>query len=100
VAEDRALIWIHDPLAFRVVDGKPVRGPRQSSASCNVIGLDDGPYEVEWFDTSTGEVIGLESVSVNHLDHFGYGIELKPPEFWGDIAARVIHRGQNWWQNR
>ena len=96
VAEDRALIWVHDPLAFRVVDGKPVRGPRQRSSSCNVIGLADGRYEVNWYDTSTGEIIGRENVSVNHLDHFGYGIELKPPEFWGDIAARVIRHGQSW----
>ena len=96
VAEDRALIWIHDPLAFHVVDGKPVRGPRQGSASCNVVGLADGRYEVDWYDTSTGEIIGRESVSVNHLNHFGYGIELKSPEFWGDIAARIIRQGQNW----
>src|SRR5574340_789204 len=28
--------------------------------------------------------------SVRHLHHFGYGLDLKIPEFWGDIAARVI----------
>jgi hypothetical protein len=89
VAKDRALLWLHDPLAFRVVDGKPVRGPNQAGASANVIGLDDGAYEVDWWDTTTGEVVRKEKGTVRHLRHFGYGLELKPPEFWGDIAARV-----------
>lgn len=96
VTDDRALIWIHDPLAFRVINGNPVKGPRQTSASCNVTGLADGKYRVEWYDTMTGDVVGLEDVTVNHLKHFGYGIELKAPEFWGDIAARIIRQDQNW----
>lgn len=95
-AEERALIWIHDPLAFQVVDGKPVRGPGQRSASCNVLGLSDGSYEVEWYDTSTGQILRRDVASVNRLNHFGYGIELKPPEFWGDIAARIIRKGLKW----
>jgi hypothetical protein len=89
VAKDRALLWLHDPLAFRVVDGKPVRGPNQAAVSANVIGLDDGAYEVDWWDTTTGEVVRKHKGTVRHLRHFGYGLELKPPEFWGDIAARV-----------
>jgi hypothetical protein len=90
VAEDRALIWIHDPLAFRVKDRKPVRGPKQVGASVNIIGLADGHYEVEWWDTTTGDVIRKDKGNGRLLRHFGYGLELKPPEFWGDIAARVF----------
>jgi hypothetical protein len=73
-----------------VVDKQAVRGPKQPAASLNVIGLADGNYEVEWWDTSTGEVLRKDKGSVRHMRHFGYGLELKPPEFWGDIAARVL----------
>ena len=93
---ERALIWIHDPLAFQIVEGKPVKGPAQRSASCNILGLGDGRYTMQWFDTSTGQVVRRDSAEVNHLTHFGYGIELKPPQFWGDIAARIIREGLQW----
>jgi hypothetical protein len=95
VSENRALIWIHDPLAFRVIDRQPVRGPKQTSASANVVGLADGNYEIEWWDTSTGDVIRRDKGSVRHLRHFGYGLELRIPEFWGDIAARVTSLPEN-----
>ncbi|MCL4784140.1 MAG: DUF5060 domain-containing protein [Bryobacterales bacterium] len=91
-ASDRMLVWIHDPLAFRVEDGKPVRGPEQKAASVNVTGLADGEYLVEWWDTMRGEVIRRDAGSVRRSRHFGYGLELKPPPFWGDIAARVYPR--------
>ena len=92
VAADRALLWIHDPLAFRVIDGKAGHGPRQTAASVNVVGLDAGDYSIEWWDTTKGEVIRSDKANVRPARHFGYGIELKPPEFWGDIAARVVRR--------
>ncbi len=95
-AQDRAVVWIHDPLAFRLVDGKAVEGPAQRAASCNVVGLADGKYEVEWYDTSTGKTVRRDTGAVQHLTHFGYGIELKPPQFWGDIAARIIREGLRW----
>lgn len=90
VAADRALLWVHDPLAFRIVDGKGVRGPAQTGASVDVVGLGDGSYEIEWWNTSTGEIVRKDTGKVNHTHDFGYGLELKPPEFWGDIAARVV----------
>jgi hypothetical protein len=96
VAADRALLWIHDPLAWRVVDQKPVQGPHQSSASANIVGLDAGDYDIEWWNTSTGEIIARDSKDVRPLRHFGHGIELTIPEFWGDIAARVIRHGGDW----
>ncbi len=95
-APDRALLWIHDPLAFRIVEGEGVRGPRQAGASVNVVGLADGNYEIEWWDTFAGKTIRREATTVDHLTHFGYGIELKPPEFWGDLAARIIRQGKKW----
>ncbi|MGE5647464.1 MAG: DUF5060 domain-containing protein [Acidobacteriota bacterium] len=80
VADDQALLWLHDPL----------RGPAVPAASVNVIGLGDGDYEIEWWDTAKGEIIRNDRGDVRHLRHFGYGLELKPPEFRGDIAARVM----------
>ncbi len=92
VATDRALIWIHDPLAFRIVDGKPQRGPAQPSASLNFTGLADGEYLIDWWDTLKGEVVRRDSGHVRRSNHFGYGLEVKPPPFWGDIAARVTRK--------
>ena len=95
-APDRALVWIHDPLAFRVIKGKSERGPEQTEASVNVVGLEPGNYKIEFISTTTGEVVGTDSQPVKPLRHFGYGVELKPPPFWGDIAARIIRQGQQW----
>jgi len=53
----------------------------------------NGEYEIEWWDTSKGEVIRKDKGSVRHLRHFGYGLELNMPEFWGDIAARIRRTG-------
>lgn len=91
-APDRALVWIHDPLAYRVVNGKPQRGAAQADASLNVAGLEPGNYKIVFFNTTTGEFAGTDSQPVRPLRHFGYGIELNPPEFWGDIAVKIIRR--------
>jgi hypothetical protein len=92
VTQERMLVWIHDPLAFRILDGNPVKGPEQKAASVNVTGLADGEYVIEWWDTMRGEVVRRDTGSVRKSRHFGYGLELKPPPFWGDIAARVYPR--------
>ncbi|MBN8733561.1 MAG: DUF5060 domain-containing protein [Acidobacteria bacterium] len=94
VAEDRALLWIHDPLAFRMVGGKAERGPEQGEASVNVVGLGDGEYEVEWWDTARGGVARRDAGRVRASNHFGYGLELKPPRFWRDIAVRVSRKAR------
>ncbi len=88
-APDRALIWIHDPFAFQLKGGKVEKGPAREKATLNVVGPDEGHYRIEWVDTMTGEVVGKDHQPVRPLRHFGYGIELNPPAFWGDIAARV-----------
>lgn len=93
---DRALLWLHDPLAFRIMDGKSVRGGPQPKAKANVTPLEDGDYSIEWWDTTTGAVVRTDTGAVNHTTDFGYGLELNPPPFWGDIAARVIKQGAQW----
>jgi len=93
---DRALLWLHDPLAFRIMDGKSVRGGPQPKAKANVTPLEDGDYSIEWWDTTTGAVVRTDTGAVNHMTDFGYGLELNPPPFWGDIAARVIKQGAQW----
>ncbi len=93
---DRALLWIHDPLAFRIFDGKVVRGESQPKVKANAAPLEDGDYTVEWWDTTTGAIVRTDPGVVNHLTDFGYGLELTPPAFWGDIAARVIKKGVHW----
>jgi len=95
VANDRALLWIHDPLAFRIVDRQGVKGPAQSRASANVAGLAPGTYDIEWWNTNTGESLAHATGSVNPARHTGYGIELNIPDFWGDIAVRIVRKDGN-----
>jgi len=95
-APDRALVWVHDTLAFRIAEGKATKGPEQLDSSLNLVGLDDGDYSIEWWDTTSGTVVKTEEGDVRKSRHYGYGLELKPPPFWGDIAARVIRKGQSW----
>lgn len=95
-AKDRALVWIHDPLAFRIVGDKVLRGEPQKAASANVEGLGAGNYKIEWWDTNTGKVVGNDSQPLRPLRHFGYGIELRPPPFEGDIAAKILRNGEKW----
>ncbi len=95
-APDRALVWIHDPLAYRVVKGQPQRGPAQTDASLNVAGLCPGNYKILYINATTGEIADTDSQPVRPQRHFGYGIELNPPKFWGDVAVKIIRQGQQW----
>ncbi|HLF94437.1 MAG TPA: hypothetical protein VJB14_13320 [Planctomycetota bacterium] len=91
-AGDRALVWVHDPLAWRVLKGQAVKGEKQSGASVNVTGLDEGNYKVEFFDTTTGGIVGSDSQPARPLRHFGRGLDLQLPDFWGDVAVRITKR--------
>ena len=88
----RAFLWLHDPLSFRIVSGKAVVGESQRAASVNATGLADGEYRIEWWDTLSGRVVRTDRGRVKRLDHFGYGLDLNPPEFQGDIAAKVTRQ--------
>jgi hypothetical protein len=100
-APDRALIWIHDTQGYRfagdpAADGKLEPGPTRKDASVNLDGLAEGNYRIEWWDTKKGEVIAAEAQPVRPQRHFGHGIELRPPAFQGDVAAKVIRQGVAW----
>ena len=58
----------------------------------NATGLADGEYRIEWWDTLSGRVLRTDRGRVKRLDHFGYGLDLNPPEFQGDIAAKVTRQ--------
>ncbi|MCC7496593.1 MAG: DUF5060 domain-containing protein [Bryobacterales bacterium] len=90
ITDDRALVWIHDPLAFRIRGGKGERGPQTTGAALNIVGLDDGWYDIEWWDTTSGKILHTDRADVRKLRHTDYGLGLKPPGFWGDIAAKVF----------
>jgi hypothetical protein len=49
------------------------------------IRLPNGPYQVEWHDTTTGEVVAQESLS-----HRGETATLTSPTFDNDIAVRIV----------
>ena len=95
-ANDRALVWMHDPLAFRMSKGKAEKGPSLTGASVNVVGLPEARYRIEFWSTTTGEILSTDSNEVKVSRHFGHGLELTLPEFWGDIAVRIIGQGKQW----
>jgi hypothetical protein len=45
-----------------------------------------------WWDTARGTIVRLDAGQVDHSRHFEYGLELKSPEYWRDIAARVTRK--------
>jgi hypothetical protein len=71
---------------------KPERGPAQSSATLIVTGLADGEYVIQRWDTLRDEILRQDAGRVHHSNYFGYGLQLTPPAFWSDIAARVIRQ--------
>ena len=68
-------------------------GGKREGAVLAVEGPDEGNYRIEWFDTATGESLGRDSQPARPQRHFGRGIELKPPPFHGDVAARILRQG-------
>jgi hypothetical protein len=83
----QALIWMLDA-DYDWPNGAMVSDPAaRADASVTLLGLADGAYRVEWWDTREGKPIGAaEAIGVSGR------LTLKPPPFRIDIAARVDAR--------
>ena len=55
-------------------------------------GLAPGTYDIEWWDTTTGDPLAHTTGEVNPARHTNYGIELTIPDFRGDIAVRIVRK--------
>ena len=84
-AHDEALVWLLDracdwPDGASVADPKPVTG-----VQATLLGVDDGAWAVEWWDTLTGKSVArVEAIAS------GGTLRLQPPGFQVDLAARLI----------
>jgi hypothetical protein len=84
---NEALIWLLDrtcdwPEGALVADPVPVSGARVT-----LLGVEDGLWSVEWWDTLTGKRVGTAETIGS-----GGALRLDPPAFRADIAARVRKR--------
>ena len=83
-AHAEALVWVLDracdwPDGASVADPKPVTG-----VQATLLGVDDGAWAVEWWDTLTGKSVArVEAIAS------GGTLRLQPPGFQVDLAARL-----------
>jgi predicted xylose isomerase-like sugar epimerase len=55
----------------------------------HVSGVDDGSYDVEYWNTMTGEVLLNQKIeTIERLDNTGYILPLAVPPFEGDVAVK------------
>jgi hypothetical protein len=87
-----ALLWIvsdnYSPAYFEAAytanPSDPITFPEVNDAILNLTELTDGEYEVEWWDTYTGVVIGIDSVQVVNGQ-----ANISIPTFSTDLAIKV-----------
>jgi hypothetical protein len=84
-AENCAYLWVSDKDATwwnRVVDKK--QPTSVESATIEIQGLAPGNYRLEWWDTSTGNIIQTEQISGSQGS-----LHITIPSFSGDIACKI-----------
>ena len=83
-APDHALVWLLDK-GCDWPDGAMTSDPALvTGAQTTIIGLEDGLWEIEWWDTLQGKRVAIQDAPVA-----GGSLQLEPPAFHADIAARL-----------
>jgi hypothetical protein len=85
---DRFAVWLLDPVAAWPANAALADVPAISEGRATVLGLRDGKFAVDWYDTRTGTVISHGEASSS-----GGKLLLKPPTFREDLAA-VLRRAK------
>ncbi len=83
-ARDQALVWLLDrgcdwPDGAMITNPAPVTG-----AKLTLTGLEDGQWQIEWWDTLAGKGIAVQNAKAT-----AGSLQLEPPPFQADIAARL-----------
>ena len=83
-ASDEALVWLLDrgsdwPEGAMVAEPAPVAG-----AKVSLVGLEDGPWLIQWWNTLSGKQIAQSRQTVS-----GGVLNLEAPGFQVDVAARM-----------
>ncbi len=83
-ARDEALVWLLDR-GCDWPDGAMAAEPQEvAGAKARLLGVADGPWSVEWWNTLTGKPVANGEVIAK-----AGALELEPPTFQADIAARL-----------
>ncbi len=87
VGEPAALVWFRnqDSVFDRAIAGIPVEPV--PAAKLDLIGVPDGDYELQWWDTYKGEITDTASVSVRDGR-----LNVEVPEVERDVALRLIRQ--------
>jgi hypothetical protein len=83
-ARDEALVWLIDRASDWPDGAMAANPPPVSGAKVTLTGLDDGPWTLAWWDTLEGKRVGIGAATVS-----GGSLQLEPPAFQADIAARL-----------
>jgi hypothetical protein len=86
-ARDEALVWLLDR-AYDWPDGAMEATPKlMSGTKITLLGAADGAWSIEWWDTLAGRRISSGEATAS-----GGALQLAPPDFQADIAARLKKR--------
>ncbi|HEY5912598.1 MAG TPA: hypothetical protein VJA21_18510 [Verrucomicrobiae bacterium] len=83
-SREHALVWLLDRACDWPDGAMTPNPPPVSGAKVALTGLDDGPWAVEWWDTLSGKRVAASETTVS-----GRSLQLEPPSFQTDIAARL-----------
>ncbi|MGO8677086.1 MAG: DUF5060 domain-containing protein [Limisphaerales bacterium] len=83
-APDEALIWLLDRACDWPDGAMTANPPPVAGARVTLTGLDDGPWLVQWWDTLEGKPVATTQATCS-----GGSLQLEPPPFQADIAARL-----------
>ncbi|MBC7328090.1 DUF5060 domain-containing protein [bacterium] len=82
--KDEAILWIHDKQSTWLNDMKGKFPQKMDAFTFELLGLEDGNYEVQWWDTREGKIVRKEMVGCN-----GGKLPLKVVDLLRDIAAKI-----------
>lgn len=86
-ARDEAFVWLLDR-AYDWPDGAMEANPSPANdVKVTLAGLSDGVWSVEWWDTLAGKRLATSEATAS-----GSALQLAPPAFQVDIAARLKKR--------
>ncbi|NPV46325.1 MAG: DUF5060 domain-containing protein [Armatimonadetes bacterium] len=82
--EDFALVWLHDQESNWLNDKRGRTPEAVRGAATTLLGLRDGEYRIEWWDTRRGRIVATTPATCADGR-----LPLTPPDFTRDIAAQV-----------
>lgn len=84
-ADGYAIFWLHDPNSNWYNDKYDKLPSPILGAKTSLLGLKDGRYRVEWWDTRKGEIVQTEEATCANGT-----LQLTVPEFLRDIAGKAV----------